>query len=183
MLTLFGNKRLVVDRIVHRARPVLCAISHQARLAAYVGSLDGIQVIVEDRVLHSRDSHAAHAVGEHLDGHAHSLGKALLALRPKREILAAYGSAAMRNHTKNSIRNKEELLSELRDVAAEGYAIDDEELVIGTRSVAVALINPMGRATCAIALEGPRHKLNEKGIAKLAPLLKQAAASIMQGIQ
>jgi DNA-binding IclR family transcriptional regulator len=181
-LTLFGNKRLIVERIVQRARPILRSLSQRSRLTAYLGSLEGTQVIVEDRALYDQQAKLSHSVGAHLDGHAHSLGKALLALLPKREVVATYQAAPMQAHTRHTIRTVDLLLKDLRDVTVNGYAIDDEEMTLGVRSIAAALVNPRGRAICAIALEGPRHRTDPEDVAHLAPLLTSAAKAMMEDV-
>lgn len=181
-LTLFGNKRLVIERIVQRARPILRSLSQQSRLTAYLGSLEGTQIVVEDRALFDQQAKLSHEVGTHLDGHAHSLGKALLSLLPTREIMAAYEVAPLQAHTRNTIRRSDDLLKNLKDITANGYALDNEELTAGVRSIATALVNPKGRAMCAIALEGPKHRLRPENIAHFALLLTRAAQSIMEDV-
>jgi IclR family acetate operon transcriptional repressor len=181
-LTLFGNKRLVIDRIVQRARPVLRSLAQQSRLTAYLGSLEGTQVIVEDRALYDQQAKLSHPVGARLDGHAHSLGKVLLALLPEREVVATYGAAPMQAHTRKTIRTSDRLLKNLREITVNGYALDDEELTVGVSSIAAALMNPRGRAMCAIALEGPRHCAGGENATRLVSLLKDAAKTIMKDV-
>jgi DNA-binding IclR family transcriptional regulator len=180
--TLFGNKRLVIERIVQRARPILRSLSHQSRLTAYLGSLEGTQVVIEDRALFDQRAKPSYDVGTHLDGHAHSLGKALLSLLPAREIIAAFEVAPLQSHTRNTIRRSDELLRALRDVDVKGYAVDNEELTVGIRSIATALVNPRGRAMCAIALEGPKHRFRSENQEKFALMLIRASQSIMEDI-
>jgi IclR family acetate operon transcriptional repressor len=179
-LTLFGNKRLVIERIVQRARPVLRSLSHQSRLSAYLASLEGTQVIIEDRAFFDQPTKRSYDVGRHLDGHAHSLGKALLSLLPAREIVAALNVAPLQSHTRNTIRRSEDLLEELKNVAFKGYAIDNEEMTVGISSIATPLVNPKGRAMCAIALEGPKHKFKSGNQETFARMLKRASRSIME---
>lgn len=181
-LTLFGNKRLVIERIVQRARPILRALSHQSRLTAYLGSLEGTQVVIEDRALFDQPTKRSYDVGAHLDGHAHSLGKALLSLLPAREIVAALKVAPLQSHTRNTIRRSDDLLRDLKNIAAKGYAIDNEELTVGIRSIATALVNPRGRAMCAIALEGPRHRFRSDNHDNFALMLTRASQAIMEDV-
>jgi DNA-binding IclR family transcriptional regulator len=180
-LTLFGNKRLVIDRIVRRARPLLQMLAQRTRLTASIGSLAGPQTILEANALHGT-AKIGHSVGSRRDAHADSIGKALMALLPKREIQATYESGAMRVHTPQTIRRVDVLLRALAEVRMTGYAIDDEELAPGVRGVASALVNPRGRATCAIAVEGPKDRLDNDAILEVVPLLREAAGSIMQHI-
>lgn len=182
-LTLFGNKRLTVERIVRRARPTLRYLSQHSGLTVYLGSLEGQQIIIEDRAIYDEQARLCHGIGSHLDAHAHSMGKVLLALLPQQSILATYEATTLHAHTRNTIRTIGMLLKHLKDVAANGYAVDNEELKVGTSSIAAALMNPKGRALCAISLEGPKHKFNSERMVSMTALLTQATSTIMQDIK
>jgi IclR family KDG regulon transcriptional repressor len=182
-LTLFGNRRLIIERIAQRARPFLRQLGSQTGLAVYLGSLEGPHAVVEHRVLPGRASKEAHEVGARLDAHAHSLGKALLALIPRAELLRIYEAERLRAHTGHTITRREGLLREMTEIAAKGYASDNEEFSPGVRSFSCALVNPKGRAMCAIGLEGPRHKLGPERATALLPALFAARARIMEQVQ
>ena len=89
-LTLFGNRRLIIERIIGRSRPFLRELCSQTGLTTYLGSLEGAYAVVEYRVLPSRVTKGVHELGARLDAHAHSLGKALLALTPRADLLRIY---------------------------------------------------------------------------------------------
>jgi DNA-binding IclR family transcriptional regulator len=181
-LTLFGNRRLVIERIVRRARPFLNYLSQHSGLTAYIGSLEGQQIVIEDRAVCDQQARLCHNIGAHVDAHAHSLGKALLALLPRQTVLATYEAMPLQAHTRHTIRTIDMLLKNLRDIAAKGYALDNEELHLGTRSIATALVNPKGRAMCAICLEGPKFKIAPDTVGDLRSLMTNAAESIMQDV-
>lgn len=181
-LTLFGNRRQTIERIVRRSRPVLHQLSRQSGMTAYLGSLEGQRVLIEDRAVH--DEHGpSHSIGSYIDAHAHSLGKALLALVPESTLLATYQSVSLEAHTPQTMRSIRSLVRALKEVAAAGYAVDNEELSEGTSSVAVPLLNPKGRALCAISLTGPGPRIEPERLANMTVLLKDAAATIMQDIK
>ena len=182
-LTLFGNRRLIIRRIAKRSEPFLCELTSRTGLAAYLGSLEGPHAVVEQRALPPRSSKGAHAVGAHLDAHAHSIGKVLLALVPEAELLRIYEVERLRVHTGQTIARRDLLLREMTAIAAKGYAIDDEELNPGVRSLACALLNPKGRAMCAIAIEGPRHRLGPDRLRVLLPILFAARDKIMEYVR
>jgi DNA-binding IclR family transcriptional regulator len=179
-LTLFGNRRLVIERIVRRSRPFLRELCQQTGLTAYLGSLEGPQVIIEQRATPTNGSKVAYASGTRLDAHAHSLGKALLALLPKTEIMAIYTAEPLRMHTRHTITQSYHLLRAVADVKVNGYATDDEELRLGTRSIACALVNPKGRALCAIALEGPKRAIGPDRIDVVLAALVATCKKVMQ---
>ena len=182
-LTLFGNRRLIIRRIANRSEPFLRELASQTGLPAYLGSLEGPHAVVEQRALPARASKGAHAIGTRLDAHAHSIGKALLALVPGPELLRIYEVERLRVHTGQTIAKRDLLLREMTAIAAKGYAIDDEELSPGVRSVACTLLNPKGRAMCAIALEGPRHRLGPDRLRVLLPILFAARDKIMEYVR
>jgi DNA-binding IclR family transcriptional regulator len=182
-LTLFGNRRLIIERIVDRSRPFLRELCSQTGLAVYLGSLEGSHAVVEARVLPTRVTKGTHELGERLDAHAHSLGKALLALTPRADLLRIYDVRRLPVHTGHTIANRESLLREIDDIIAKGYAIDNEELSAGIRSFSCALLNPKGRAMCAIAIEGPRRKLGPDREALLLRALFAARGKIMESVK
>jgi IclR family transcriptional regulator, acetate operon repressor len=182
-LTLFGNRRLVIRRIASRAQPFLSELTSQTGLAVYLGSLEGPHAVVEQRALPARASKGAHAVGAHLDAHAHGIGKALLALLPGPELLRIYETERLRVHTGRTIAKRDLLLREMKAIAAKGYAVDNEELSPGVRSLACALVNPKGRAMCAIAVEGARHKIGLDRLGALLPILFAARDKIMEHVR
>ncbi|AMN41508.1 IclR family transcriptional regulator [Rhodoplanes sp. Z2-YC6860] len=130
-LTLFGNRRLIIRRIVNRAEPFLHELASQSGLAAYLGYLDGPHAVIEQRALPLRASKGTHAVGARLDAHAHSIGKALLSLLPRAELMRIYDAERLRVHTGRTIGRRDHLLREMADVVVRGYAIDNEELSPG----------------------------------------------------
>ncbi len=182
-LTLFGNRRLIIARIVKRGLPVLQELGSQTGLAVYLGSLEGPHAVVEQRVIFRRAARGVHAPGDRLDAHAHSLGKALLALMPRAELLRIYEVERLRIHTRHTIGQRDRLLREMTEIVAQGYASDNEELSLGVRSLGCALINPKGRAMCAIAVEGPRHQLSPPRAAALLPSLFSARDKIMEKVR
>jgi IclR family acetate operon transcriptional repressor len=182
-LTLFGNRRLIIERIANRARPFLRELCSQTGLSVYLGSLEGSHAVVEHRVLPSRVTKGARELGARLDAHAHSLGKALLALTPRADLLRIYDVQRLPIHTGHTIADRDRLIRETTDIAAQGYAVDNEELTPGVRSISCALLNPKGRATCAIAIEGPRPKLAADRSALLLRALFSARDKIMERVK
>jgi DNA-binding IclR family transcriptional regulator len=182
-LTLFGNRRLIIERIIDRSEPFLREIGSQTGLAVYLGSLEGSHAVIEHRFLPTRVTKGVHELGARLDAHAHSLGKALLALTPRADLLRIYDGQRLPVHTGHTIAHRDLLLREMTDIRAQGYALDDEELAPGVRSFSCALLNPKGRATCAIAIEGPRPKLGPERKALLLRALFAARDKIMERVK
>lgn len=182
-LTLFGNRRAIIDRIAKRARPIMRELSLQTEMAVYLASLEGPHVVIEQRVTPEQATKGAHAIGERIDAHAHSLGKTLLALIPRMEFQRVYEARALRTHTRHTITDIEGLAREVTTVRRLGYALDVEELSLGTGSIGCALLNPKGRALCSLSIEGSRHRLPPSRRDSLVAALFSARARIMQSVR
>ena len=175
----FGHKASMVARITHHAHPVLVALANEVGETVNLGALEGIQAFVADRVTVEGSLRAGPRIGDYLDAHATAIGKALLALRPADEIRDCYRDAPLRAHTATTITEIGALLRELAAVRKRGYAVSNEEHLPGARSVAAPLLNPHGRAACAIAVTGPRARMDDARVARLGAHLQVVAARIV----
>jgi IclR family acetate operon transcriptional repressor len=180
--TLFGNRRLLIERIVRRSRVHLRELSRETGLVAYLGSLEGLQVVVEDVAIPPGVERARHACGERIDAHAHSLGKALLAQAPTRDVKASLAAGPLRRHTRRTLLHSEQLLRDLADVRVRGFAMEDGEYEAGFRSIAKAMINPKGRSLCAVSVEVPAVSRDLKSLEAYNGILTEVAERILKPI-
>jgi DNA-binding IclR family transcriptional regulator len=84
--------------------------------------------------------------------------------------------------TENSIVDPELYYRELKRVREKGYAIDDEEYIMGVRAVASPLMG-LGQLRSAIWAVGFKASLDEKKMKTLAEETQNAAKAISRRIQ
>lgn len=116
-------------------------------------------------------------VGHHENMHQTSSGKAILAHLPeeyKDEIVEMHGLPATTEHT---ITEREELDKELERVREQGYAVGDEENVVGLKAIAVPVI-PEDTVVGAIAIAGPKKRLPDEEVPEIANDIESAANAI-----
>lgn len=75
-------------------------------------------------------------LGTRLPLHCLASGKAILASLPDQRVEAIIDEHGLPAHTPNTITDREELLGELEQIRAQGYAFDNEERIQGMRAVA-----------------------------------------------
>jgi IclR family transcriptional regulator, pca regulon regulatory protein len=75
--------------------------------------------------------------GSHLPAYCTSMGKTLLAHLPRDEQEAALKGLSIRRRGPNTITSKAALLRELAQVREAGFAVNNEELVVGLLSIAM----------------------------------------------
>jgi len=109
------------------------------------------------------------APGSRAPLHATGVGKVFLAYRGVPEGLRL---TPFTPHTKTRL---EELLEELGEVRAQGYALDNEEKELGVRCVAAPVFGPSGQVVAAISLSAPASRLSLEAARLLAPRVMAAA--------
>ena len=122
-------------------------------------------------------------LGSRLPLHCTSMGKSLLAFLDKEDlnqILTDYDFSSLTHRT---IKNKDEFLEELVRVKGQGYAINDEELSVGLRSVSAPIMDSEGHAIAALNIAVPTSRISRKELEKrLAPLAVRTAGKIQRAL-
>ncbi len=113
-----------------------------------------------------------------------SVGKALLAFRPREDAINILKNIEFKPLTHRTITSFEEYLNELDFVNQNGYAISDEELSVGLRSIAVPVRNPEGTAIFAININVPTKRHDIKYLSKvIAPHALRSAEDIGKALE
>ena len=106
-------------------------------------------------------------------------GGKLFLLHFSDEELRNYATAeTFQRFTEHTICSLGELREELRKIAKNGYAIDDEECELGTRCLAVPVYNYTGAIQAAISINAPTSKLTDTYIKQNADIMKEIAMEI-----
>ena len=96
------------------------------------------------------------------------VGKAILATLPPEEVEDVWNHSSLKK-----------LTSQLVEVRANGYAIDDEENEMGVRCVAVAIPGPDGRAESAFSISGLAPYMTPERIRRVAALALDTRTDIL----
>ncbi|MDG0024327.1 IclR family transcriptional regulator C-terminal domain-containing protein [Trinickia sp. Y13] len=145
-----GHAYLATTPLAHAAQPVLRHISGTLNESSSVAILDGDEILYIARASTSRIMSIDLHIGSRLPAYCTSMGRVLLAqLSP--DALDAYLDRTKRiQYTPRTIVSLDGLLDTLESVRCNGYALVDQELEIGLRSIAVPVKGADGRATAAL---------------------------------
>jgi DNA-binding IclR family transcriptional regulator len=174
----FGWTPNIIASVVTHARPFVERLAKETGRNVVIGALEGVQTICCHKVSVAPDIGIATAAGLRLDAHATAIGKALLALRPEADARQIFEHHRLSVHTTRTLRTVPSLLRALAEVRSAGYAVERDEYVVGRRSVAAAIVNPYGRATCAVAIEGPASVLDDRALPQFGKRIAAAARDI-----
>ena len=161
------------------ARPHLEALVAQTGESSSMAQLDGSEIVYVGRVAVPKIITIAVRVGSRLPAAATSMGHVLLAaLAPaeRRAALTTPPRGDVRAAAPPAGRTLEALLAGVRE---QGWAMVDQRLAAGVRSVAAPLHDHEGRTVAAVnvCVHAAEHSMEELG-ERFRPLLLDAAAAI-----
>jgi IclR family pca regulon transcriptional regulator len=118
-------------------------------------------------------------IGSRLPAYCTSMGKVLLAFLPLDELKSFVGTVQLARRGPNTITAKRQLLKELERVRERGFAVNNEELAYGLRSIAAPVYSQTGDVVAAINIAVHRSLVSmDELLENLAPALESTAAEI-----
>jgi IclR family transcriptional regulator, pca regulon regulatory protein len=165
------------------AAPHLQELSDATGFTVNMAILDGLDIVYVER---SRSSRAGQReidlnlhVGSRLPAYCTSLGKVLLAFLEDGAQKEALSHIDFARRGPNTLTSRATFLLELKRVREDGFAINNEELAYGLRSIAAPILSRDGGAAAAINLAVHSSMVSmEDLVARLSPTLRAAAADI-----
>jgi len=164
------------------ARPITEELMARTQTSVFLGILNWDQVTILDIVESRQGLNITAPVGSTIPLFAGAVGKVCLASMPEEQAAKIVKSKGLPRFTANSIVDMDVYFSELSQVREKGYAVDDEEYILGVRAVASPLMG-LGQLRSAIWAVGFKASLDEKKMQKLTAKTQKAAKDISRRIQ
>lgn len=165
--------------LLRQSRPVLEEVVRECNETSYVAILKDFNIIYLDVVETDLTVRVVPRVGSRLPSYCTAAGKVQIAYFSEEEIDEYFPTKELKPLTTNTITDREELKKELKKVAEQGYAIDDEELDVGVRCVSAPIRDYTRRIVGALSISGPAMRLSLERLEKeLIPLAIKAADEI-----
>jgi DNA-binding IclR family transcriptional regulator len=173
-----GNARLHGQDLVTVAGPYLTSLRDDFGETVNLGVLSGGNVCYVD----VRESNKRFRLAERIGGtdplHSTALGKAQLAFLPQDEVRDLMKKWSMKKYTAHTITSLSALLTDLKRIRTVGYALDDQESMLGAFCIAAPILDAAKRPVGAISIAGPMVRFNESHLPKVSVALLRAAAEI-----
>lgn len=161
------------------AQPHLRELVERVHESSSVSVLDGNEIVYVAREPTQRIMTVAISVGTRFPAHATSMGRVLLAGLEESELDAFLEALDVRSFTRSTVTDKGRLRQEIERVRDQGWALVDQELEAGLRSIAVPLRDPAERVVAAINLSTQASRRTPTAIRReLLPSLRRTAAAI-----
>jgi DNA-binding IclR family transcriptional regulator len=154
------------------------------KLGGETGETAHLGVLSDNEVVSIASSDGHHAVrmsvtvGQRSPVHCSSLGKSILAFLPEGSVDSILRERGLKSYTRHTIGRRSELILELKQIRARGFAVDDQELEEGLKCIGSPVRDYSGKVVAALSIAGPALRLTKERVRAMAPLVVQAASDL-----
>jgi IclR family transcriptional regulator, pca regulon regulatory protein len=186
-----NNKFKLTPRVLRLARayvastplprvvqPIIEAMSQQLHHSMTVAVLDDIYVTIIARTLVHSTLSGGMALGTRLPAYCSANGRALLSDLPEPKVKAFLQRLELQKLTPYTKTNVAEIMKELRTTRSEGYAINDQEVELGLRSIALPVRSRHGAIICSVSMSARADASDRNFLLKMLPELEAARRRI-----
>ncbi len=131
-------------------QPLLDKLSEEVGQSTSVSILDETEIVYVARAAQQRVMSIALMPGSRLPAYCTSMGRVLLSAQPDARQRAILEASRLVARTQRTITDLDALLAELEATANRGFAVIDQEVEVGLRSIAVPLKSMRGQTVAAL---------------------------------
>ena len=137
---------------------------------------EGDEVIYIERATPNRMMRVEQVIGSRAPLHVTAVGKLMLSELGDKFIRAYSKRTGLKAYTKHTLCSLEDLLENLHESTAQGFAYDNEEAEIGVGCIGVLIRNNAGDVVGGLSISAPIERRKDEW----ATLLKRTAKSISE---
>jgi IclR family pca regulon transcriptional regulator len=161
------------------AQPFMRELVVETGESTSVATLDIPEIVYVARVPTQRIMSITLGIGTRLPAHATSMGRVLLAALPDEDLTEFLDTTTLDSYTQRTIVDPAMLRRVLATVAGQGWAMVDQELEMGLRSVAAPLRGPDGRTVAALNISAAAARVSTEELrGRFLPALLETANAI-----
>jgi DNA-binding IclR family transcriptional regulator len=161
------------------ALPILESLANDTGETAYLIVMDNDEALCLERI----DGHHFVKilflnVGGKMPLYIGAGPRVLLAYQSESEIKRIVGNISFKRWTENTIRNKKQLLKDLKEIRSKGYALSFEDVTEGAAAVGCPVRNWEGKVIATISISGLSNHFTGDNLLKLVEIVKSAAEKL-----
>ena len=139
---------------------------------------DGLRVVYIDLVESGRSVGPTDKVGSMSELHSSAVGKVILAFLPLTEQNDTIRRLPMTPLTEYTITSRRTLKAHLKEVARQGYALNEEEQSLGIHGIAAPVFGHQGTVIASVCVTVPSYRYDPSKLGANAQAVMEAAARI-----
>jgi DNA-binding IclR family transcriptional regulator len=165
--------------LIKQAHSVLEELEAKCNESTYLAVIQEGMVVYVDMVETTHSVRIVPKLGQRVPAYCTAVGKTQMAYESQDEVEQILSKIGLRAFTPHTITDKQQLLEHLKQVAQQGYAIDNEELDEEVKCVATPVRDYTGQVVAGICISGPIQRMSDERIQnELIGPLKTAAQDI-----
>lgn len=174
---------LKTDDLLRRiARPVMERLSKETQGTVFLKVREGAETVTIDRVESAQLLRLTQPIGFRLPLNATSSGKVFLAYMDTKALLDLRREGCFKAFTAKTKTDLAKLEGELAEIRRRGFAVSDEEYMLGTWGIAAGIFTGDSTVAATIGLGFPSILFPRKKIGEVAAPVRRAAAEISSGL-
>ncbi len=174
-----GHAYLNSSELARQAQNALDYLSKQLGESCSVATMDGDNILYIARASMKRIMKIDLGRGSRLPAYATSMGMVLLSELSEQELSEYFSRVKLQPLTEFTITDEQQLRKMLIKVKAQGYAINDQQLEIGLRSMAVPMYSRKGGVIAAMNVGTHAAHLSSADLQeRFLPRLQRAAMEL-----
>jgi IclR family pca regulon transcriptional regulator len=172
-----GTACLATMPLPQMVQPLLDRLSDELGESSSVSILDGDEIVYVARAAQRKVMSIALMPGSRLPAFCTSMGRVLLAALPEGEIRDRLARRPLVARTPLTVTDPDIVVERIRVVREQGYAVIDQEVELGLRSIAVPVLTARGATIAALNVGLPARGDDLQDLAEryLPPLLSVQA--------
>lgn len=160
-------------------QPFLERVSEALHESSSAAVLDGDEIVYIARAATKRIMSVGLSIGSRLPAYCTSLGRVLLAALPPAELDRTFATLKAEALTERTVTEPAALRRIVEQTRQRGYALVDQELEIGLRSVSIPLRNPAGQVVAAMNVSTQAQRVGRREIERrFLPVMRAAAEDL-----
>ncbi len=147
-----GSKVLNHLDIRQIALPHMSALRNKTGFPVHLAVIDGADVVYLEKVETSGFVRFDTYIGKRAPVHLTAVGKAIAAYLPEHQVEHIIAARGLGGGTEKAVTTPAEFKESLRAIRQLGYALDDEEEVLGVRCIGAPVRDHTGKVTASISI-------------------------------
>lgn len=174
-----GTACLATMPLPQMVQPLLDRLSDDLGESSSVSILDGAEIVYVARAAQRKVMSIALMPGSRLPAFCTSMGRVMMAALPESEARRILENAPLIPRTRHTLTEPEAVMNELSKVRTKGFALIDQEVELGLRSIAVPVLNARGTTVAALNIGVPAAQGNVDDLTALyLPAMQQTQTEL-----
>jgi IclR family pca regulon transcriptional regulator len=165
------------------AQPIMREVVAELDESCALGVLDDHEVVYIARLPPKHLSFLPTNLGTRMPAHVNAMGQVLLAEFAPEELDRYFASAKFEKITRYTPTSEAAIRKMVARAAKERYALSDQQLALGLRSIAVPVPIKSGRAEVAMNVSAEDHRISRRDLVRrVLPVLRRAADQLAHAL-